>query len=324
LLDSATEALKSVQQIDAAARFQPPVSVSVDRIVKLFRQIRVEVLPDLPEHYLEALKKVATEHKMAVERLLALITSIHPMPDGRARAFDEAGQVAEQLSQAYDKVFDEIWPCVGFSLRATEFETLDREVRAKLESVKTLSFEVGELKESAQAVLKDAREAAGLAAVSKQAQFFETAANEHKKQATCWLITTVCATAVLLGYAILALFSYKSEWLAPATQAEAIQLVVGKALVFITIASFVLLSARNFQAHQHNAVVNRHRQNSLSTYGALVEASSAQANRDIVLAKASECIFAPQPTGFSKNDHDGGASSLVQVGSSLLNSGATK
>jgi hypothetical protein len=58
--------------------------------------------------------------------------------------------------------------------------------------------------------------------------------------------------------------------------------------------------------HRHNAVVNKHRQNALLTYRALVEAGSEGGTRDIVLTHAASCIFAPQDTGFTKSDSDGG------------------
>ena len=104
---------------------------------------------------------------------------------------------------------------------------------------------------------------------------------------------------------------------------EAIQLAVSKILVFATIGSFVLLSAKNYMASRHNAVVNKHRQNSLATYQALVEAAGDQANRDIVLTKAAESVFGAQPTGFAKSDGaEGAALSMVNLAPSVLKHGA--
>jgi len=78
--------------------------------------------------------------------------------------------------------------------------------------------------------------------------------------------------------------------------------------------SFLVLSSRNYLANRHNAVINRHRQNALATYEALLKAAGQEANRDIVLTKAADCIFSAQPTGFGKSDGaDGGSLSLVNV-----------
>jgi hypothetical protein len=62
----------------------------------------------------------------------------------------------------------------------------------------------------------------------------------------------------------------------------------------------LLLSARNFLAHVHNGIVNRHRQNALLTFKAMTEAGASPAARDIVLGQAAACIYAPQETGYTK------------------------
>lgn len=59
------------------------------------------------------------------------------------------------------------------------------------------------------------------------------------------------------------------------------------------------MAARNYATHKHNAVVNRHRQNALLTYRALVAAAGEKGTEDVVLAHAASCIFSPQDTGFS-------------------------
>ena len=50
---------------------------------------------------------------------------------------------------------------------------------------------------------------------------------------------------------------------------DAIQLAVAKVFVFAAVSYAVYLCARNFLAHKHNAIVNRHRQNALLTYTTL-------------------------------------------------------
>ncbi|MBX3182885.1 MAG: hypothetical protein KIT72_18170 [Polyangiaceae bacterium] len=90
-------------------------------------------------------------------------------------------------------------------------------------------------------------------------------------------------------------------------------------LVFASMAYFLILAARNYMAHRHNAIVNKHRQNSLVTYRALVEAAGDAVNRDIILAKAADSIFGQQTTGFTKHDSDDGkALSMVNVGAGAL------
>ena len=84
----------------------------------------------------------------------------------------------------------------------------------------------------------------------------------------------------------------------------------------------LILSAKNFLSHQHNAIVNKHRQNALMTFNALVTAGISKESKDIVLMHAAACIFAPQETGYAKSE--GGASAsktLVEMMPKTLKSG---
>ena len=100
----------------------------------------------------------------------------------------------------------------------------------------------------------------------------------------------------------MALIGY--DWFAPngGDIRHEIQLIVGKVLLFAVLSSGAFLSARNFLSHTHNAIVNKHRQNALVTFKALVDASEDEANRDVILTHASACIFSPQNTGYTKSD----------------------
>lgn len=82
------------------------------------------------------------------------------------------------------------------------------------------------------------------------------------------------------------------------------------------------MAAKNYTTHKHNAVVNRHRQNALLTYRALVTAAEDTGTQDIVLAHAASCIFSPQETGFatSKGDSVSGSKSVLE----LLTKGVSK
>jgi hypothetical protein len=126
-------------------------------------------------------------------------------------------------------------------------------------------------------------------------------------------------TGLLALYAVGTIFLHKIPFLAPTSGYETVQHAVSKVLVFVTISFFLILSARNYLAYRHNAVVNRHRQNALATYQALVKAAGDTANRDIVLAKAAACIFCQRTSGFGKTEGgESGTLSLVNLGSGAV------
>jgi hypothetical protein len=95
---------------------------------------------------------------------------------------------------------------------------------------------------------------------------------------------------------------------------------ISKAIIFSVLVYSLLASIRNYNANRHNAVVNKHRSNALSTYTTLAEAVRDIDKRDIILTKAAECIFDPQPTGFTKE----GSSEPSSPAMMNFNTGGTK
>lgn len=188
-----------------------------------------------------------------------------------------------------------------------------------LDRAEEIQKELQERKKEADEVLREVRKVAEEQGVSQQAIYFKNEADQHDAAAKRWLARTSWLTVLLALYAVGTLFLHKIPFLAPTSGYETVQLAVSKVLVFVTISFFLILAARNYLAHKHNAVVNRHRQNALTTYQALVKAAGDAANRDVVLAKAADCIFSPQPSGFGKNEAaESGTLSLVNLGPSAV------
>ena len=163
--------------------------------------------------------------------------------------------------------------------------------------------------------LRNASEEAGITA---PANFYERQAEKHLGGMVLWLALLALAGGVLLhvlvnGESFLDFVSRQNLSDIQSGNAETLlwgviaQFAVGKALLFSTLGYALFFSAKNFMAHNHNYVVNQHRHNALRTYGALMDAMQSDKNaRDIVLMQAAHCIFAPQNTGYAKDDGGGG------------------
>ncbi len=98
------------------------------------------------------------------------------------------------------------------------------------------------------------------------------------------------------------------------------QIVASKVLIFAVLGYMLLLSARNFLSHKHNSVTNKHRQNSLATFKALVDAGGTQEARDVVLKYAAASVFTPQETGYANTTSGGSspsASTVVELTSQM-------
>jgi hypothetical protein len=133
---------------------------------------------------------------------------------------------------------------------------------------------------------------------------------DHKRESDKWRKYTI-RTAIALGlYAVVTMFLHKIPGLMPDSTYDSIQLAVSKVLIFAVLGYMVLLCARNFLSHKHNEIVNKHRQNALLTFKALVDAGGKAENRDVVLTYAAACIFSPQDTGYSRSAESGKGETL--------------
>ena len=117
----------------------------------------------------------------------------------------------------------------------------------------------------------------------------------------------------MLAFALASSLTYRILWIAPENAYETAQLITSK-LVILSILGYGLVACvRNFLSHKHNMVVNRHRQNALLTYTAFVDAAPSNASREIVLTHAAASVFAPQETGYIKQEEPPGAKSVMDI-----------
>jgi len=203
----------------------------------------------------------------------------------------------------YDSIFNSLHPVVSFvAARQRDFSALELEARAAKEAAIRQATELADAMETNQKeaahVLSQIRKVAAEQGVSQQAFYFKDEAASHTDVADKWEGNTV-KTAIGLGvYAVLSLIL--SLLIDVSDPYRATQLAISKVLIFAVIAYMLFYCARRASAHRHNAIVNRHRENALLTFNAIVAAAGADDKRDVVLTHAAACIFTPQETGYTK------------------------
>lgn len=308
----ATESLTRMQQFDTAQlpnteklgsvlNFAGAVALA-DRLVALYQRISGSILPDLPQSQLTTLWQQANSDFNILKQIL----DFEP-----GKPVTERDTLITQVDNAYQQAFNKLEPFISFSAsRATDFQSLEREARAMIQSVQDqgakLATELDAKGQQAEKILEDIRKAAAEQGVSQQAVYFKTAETEHATEAAKWLKSTIWVAVAMGIYAIASLFLHNIPGLKPINTYTSIQLAVSKALIFAVISYMLYLSSKNFLVHKHNAVINRHRQNALMTYTAILNAAKDLDQKEIILNHAAACIFTPQPTGYSRS---GGAES---------------
>lgn len=177
-------------------------------------------------------------------------------------------------------------------------------------------------------VLAAAREASGKAAVSRQAKEFEDEANQCLRASRLWFGGTIAAVALSLVVVYLMFLSdlHPQKGVTPqqaqsatvnqiqvpasadlsgkshAVTIEVLQQTVARILIVTLLYSAVVWCARNYFASRHNYTVNRHRRNAMQTFRAFVEGTKDLATQDFILRQAASCAFAPQQSGYLKDE----------------------
>lgn len=291
-----------------------------EAIVAIYKRIPVSALSDFTDTQLKIINDQANSDFNLFKQIL----------DFTATAGDAANKrtnILNQINARRDQLFDQVWQFIAYGVaRITDTSMLETQARATIQGIEDqatkLTGQLNQAKLDADTALTEIRAVASEQGVSQQAIYFKDEAQSQEESAKKWLNYTYYFAAGLITFAIFSLILHKLDWIKPASNAEMFQLITSKVLIFTVLAYMLILAARNYTTHKHNAVVNRHRQNALLTYRALVTAAGDLSTQDIVLAHAASCIFAPQDTGFSsgKGDIGSGSKSVLE----LLTKNATK
>jgi hypothetical protein len=174
---------------------------------------------------------------------------------------------------------------------------------------------IAQAKSDADAILESLRTVASEVGITKYATIFGNEAGKQGRQSWWWATGALIFGGVA---AICTLFFFEPHIRSlvdaekPLSNGIIVSLAVSRAILISLLYLAVVWCIRNFSAARHNAVVNRHRQNALSTFEAFVKAAEGDPQtKNAVLLQATQSIFAPQASGYLKGENDGPAASPV-------------
>jgi|WetSurSiteA1Bulk_404760.scaffolds.fasta_scaffold00008_5 hypothetical protein len=283
-------------------------------LINIYKRIPLTVLEDFTDTQLNSINQQA----LADFNTFSSIIDFDATEDNAA---NRRNNIITGLRNRRDELFNTLWQYIAYCVaRNTDTSILEIEARATIQSIKDqseqLTAQLNTAKTDADSALAAIRAVAAEQGVSQQASYFKQEAEAQEVLADKWLRHTYWFALAVGSFAIFSLFLHKIDFIKPESNAEIIQLMSSKFLIFAVLGYLLLMAARNYTTHKHNAIVNKHRQNALLTYQALVTASINEGTEDIVLAHAASCIFSPQETGFSNSkggDLPSGSKSVLEL-----------
>lgn len=160
-------------------------------------------------------------------------------------------------------------------------------------------------------VLSSAQDAAAKSGVSKYSNLFEKEAIDHEKKATTWLLLTLGVIIVIVIAASLLIEFFPGE---SARTGEIVQYTVSKIVILSSLFFVLSIFNRNYKAHKHNSVLNKHRQNALSTFETFSNASGSDLQtKNAVLIEATRTIFSNQQTGYLHTNETEVSNKIVEI-----------
>lgn len=320
ILDNAKESLQRMQEFDtqtlprssdlgSSLNFSEVVP-DAERLKELYTRLPISVLDDFTDDILNQVKQQADGDFNRFKQIL-------DFDPNQGNPGAQRTALINEVKAAYDAAFKRFYPYLAYSMsRTMDISRMETDARAVFQGISdqtaTIQKDLEASKMEADSVLEEIRKVAAEQGVSQQAIYYKTEAEEHSTHADTWRKATIGVSIAVGIFAAASLFLHKIPLLKPENSYDSIQLVASKLLIFGILSYMLILCAKNFLSHKHNSIINKHRQNALMTFKALVKASGNNEGKEIVLAHASSCIFSPQDTGYTKSG-GGSARSIVEL-----------
>ena len=171
-------------------------------------------------------------------------------------------------------------------------QTMQTEVQSILKKLKDKDEDAAKTLQK----IKDISASSGAEAYS---QVFSTQAETHKTASWWWFGASVFFFTVLVSYLLYLLSNG-----VPVSEdlVHAVRDISLRVLSLIAIYFALSQSIKNYNVNKHLQVVNEHRQNSLKTFEAFLNAASTDDVRSAVLLQATKSIFDPGKTGYLQKE----------------------
>jgi hypothetical protein len=296
-------------------------------LVRLTRSLSLDLVPF---GILQSLHARLNECKATIDAMKGF------RPAKAAHAAQARDQIQQRIEETFNNLYQATLPVllsnalVGTSqedLKGQAKETLRELDELKSEAERQLEEVLGE----ARSTLAKQKDAAAETGATRHAALFADEAKDHNDIAKKWLLAlfgilviTAVAALSLLFVQLKDIDAIVENTLDSDVSMDHVQFTISKVLLVAVCFYGLAIASKNYKAHRHNAVVNKHRQNALQTFETFVKAASDSQTKNAVLLEAARTIFGNQPTGYLvKEGESDTPSRIIEVFKSADKNGAS-
>lgn len=287
------------------------------RIINFFKKLTYLDISTLPTSQLTTLKNNITS-------FLSKIESIKTFTVDANNAMAERDAAANALISQYQYFFDQLSPIITYCEKeGTDYQALQLEVNKIVEDINAKYVEISEefdqRKSELDIVIDAVKKAAQEVGVTQHTINFESASKKYKTLSYYWLVA-ISVTTVIIIFA--SLFAFNSPIEIDPNDSYAsyrfIQAAIARFTALFTLLIILFWEVRNYNAAQHNFIINQNKQNALSTFETFVSAARDEETKNAVLIQTTRAIFSNLPSGYLKNESaDDGTSQIIEIAKSV-------
>lgn len=279
------------------------------RTLKLFRDIKDANLDNVPHDRINQLIQSVMEARNSFKKVKEF------NPAGQNNPVQVRDTLIQNIASQYQSHFEQVAPIIAYAVRkGTDFEKLEENARKSVGEIEKIKRDQEEKSKVLIAEINDTlekvRKAAAEVGVAQHAIHFMEEAQAHYKKTWYWLAATILLAVITIGYGVFNIWYYTTKILSVPTP-QLVQITISKIIVFSILYFGIIWTGKIYKSHWHNYVVNKHRQNALSSFETFVKATSDDQTKNAVLLQATQSIFSQQNSGFVSQDSEPAASPKI-------------
>jgi hypothetical protein len=283
--------------------------VIIESFINFFKNLANCNFEEMPIRYIDIINKEAVNAKNILTEIRDF--SLQKFANNPIGTRD---QFLNTLQDHYSTSIEKLSFIVEYFKPKEKLENIEIEAKNSIEEIRNLKIELAEEKEKTNRelneILDTARQTVSKIGVASHAVHFKEEAEENLNASKNWLIALVFCILITIGWGIACFFIHpESE-----KSRDILQFTIAKIIILSGLYYGLSTISKNYKAHRHNYIVNKHKQNSLNSFEAFVKGSGDDIQtKNAVLISATQSIFSAQPSGYSNQDTENEPSKIIEI-----------
>lgn len=241
-----------------------------------------------------------------VDRLSNTLKNIKEFDPDKLKNGDKATLI-NNLDDAYFDYFQSVLPIIAYNVLSSDYisnvQTSTQKLLSEIEKKKAeISDKSEEFSNNADNILKSLKDTAAESGVTRHSKIFADEATDHKRWANIWF-WGILVYLITTGIVIYLIWDV-TPTIQNSNLYQIVQYSLLKVVIFSILYYLLIFIMKNYNAHRHNFIVNKHKQNALSTFETFVGSTTSTEIKDAVLLQTTQSIFSNQISGYLKNESE--------------------